>query len=210
VDADQTIAQKWVTLAPLLNERQRRLWAGVEARAYGRGGIALVARATGMSRSTVGHGLAELDIGVEVGDWVRRPGAGRKPLIDLDPDLLVALDDLVEPTARGDPMSPLRWTAKSVRRLAAELTAQGHPVSFSKVGQLLRAMGYSLQAPVKENEGAQHADRDGQFHHINEQAKAHLEGGEPVISADTKKKLRHEVARSERTRRSEDRPMPDA
>jgi hypothetical protein len=107
-------------------------------------------------------------------------------------------------------MSPLRWTAKSVRRLAEELTAQGHPVSASKVGQLLRAMDYSLQAPVKENEGAQHPDRDAQFGHINQQAKAHLDAGQPVVSIDTKKKVRHEVARSERTRGSEVRPMPVA
>jgi hypothetical protein len=141
-----------------------------------------------MSRSTVGNALAELDGGAEPSERVRRPGAGRKQLIDLDPGLLVALDDLVEPTARGDPMSPLRWTAKSVRRLAEELTAAGHPVSASKVGQLLRAMDYSLQAPAKENEGAQHPDRDAQFGHINQQARAHLDAGQPVISIDTKKK----------------------
>ena len=188
MDGELAIAQKWEMLSPHLNERQRRLWAGVEARSFGRGGIAAVARATGMSRSTVGNALAELDGGVEVSERVRRPGAGRKPLIDHDPGLLVALDDLVEPTARGDPMSPLRWTAKSVRRLADELTAAGHPVSASKVGQLLRAMDYSLQAPAKENEGAQHPDRDAQFGHINQQAQAHLDAGQPVISVDTKKK----------------------
>lgn len=154
----------------------------------GRGGIAAVARATGLSRSTVQDAVRELDAGAEVTERVRRPGAGRKPLIDEDRGLLLALDDLVEPTARGDPMSPLRWTAKSVRTLAAELTSQGHPVSASKVGQLLRAMDYSLQAPVKEVEGAQHGDRDAQFRHINDQAKQHLDGGQPVISIDTKKK----------------------
>jgi len=188
VDAEQVIAQKWEMLSPHLNERQRRLWAGVEVRSFGRGGIAAVARATGMSRSTIGNALTELDGGAEPSERVRRRGAGRKPLIDLDPGLLMALDDLVEPTARGDPMSPLRWTAKSVRRLAEELTAQGHPVSASKVGQLLRAMDYSLQAPAKENEGAQHPDRDAQFGHINQQAKLHLDAGQPVISIDTKKK----------------------
>jgi transposase len=141
-----------------------------------------------MSRSTVQDAVRELDAGAEVSERVRRPGAGRKPLEETDPDLLVALDDLVEPTARGSPMSPLRWTAKSVRTLADELTRQGHPVSASKVGQLLRAMGYSLQAPAKEVEGAQHQDRDAQFHHINDEAKAHLEAGQPVISVDTKKK----------------------
>ena len=141
-----------------------------------------------MSRSTVQDAVTEFDGGPEPSDRVRQPGAGRKKLIDLDPGLLLALDDLVEPTARGDPMSPLRWTAKSVRSLAAELTAQGHPVSASKVSELLRSMGYSLQAPAKEVEGAQHPDRDAQFNHINEQAKAHLAAGQPVISIDTKKK----------------------
>jgi hypothetical protein len=188
VDAEELIAHKWDLLSPHLNERQRRLWAGIEARSFGWGGIAAVARATGMSRSTVQDAVAELDAGAEVTDRVRQRGAGRKKLIDVDPGLLLALDDLVEPTARGDPMSPLRWTAKSVRTLAAELTAQGHPVSASKVGQLLRAMDYSLQAPAKEVEGAQHVDRDAQFSHINAQAKAHLDAGQPVISVDSKKK----------------------
>jgi hypothetical protein len=141
-----------------------------------------------MSRSTVQNAVAEVDAGVEVTDRVRPPGAGRKPLVDKDPGLLLALDDLVEPTARGDPMSPLRWTAKSVRTLAGELTRQGHPVSASKVGQLLREMDYSLQAPAKEKEGVQHADRDAQFGHINDEAKSHLDAGQPVISVDTKKK----------------------
>ena len=141
-----------------------------------------------MSRSTVQNAVGEIDAGLEVSERIRPPGAGRKPLIDTDPGLLVALDDLVEPTARGDPMSPLRWTAKSVRTLAEELTRQGHPVSASKVGQLLRQMEYSLQAPAKENEGAQHPDRDAQFRHINDEAKAHLDDGQPVISVDSKKK----------------------
>jgi transposase len=188
VEGEDAVARKWEQLSPHLNERQRRLWAAVEARSLGRGGIAAVARATGLSRSTVQDAVRELDAGAEVTERVRRPGAGRKPLIDEDRGLLLALDDLVEPTARGDPMSPLRWTAKSVRTLAAELTSQGHPVSASKVGQLLRAMDYSLQAPVKEVEGAQHGDRDAQFRHINDQAKQHLDGGQPVISIDTKKK----------------------
>jgi hypothetical protein len=188
VEGEEAVARKWELLSPHLNERQRRLWAAVEARGLGRGGIAAVARATGMSRSTVQDAVSELDAGPEVTERVRRPGAGRKALIDVDADLLLALDDLVEPTARGDPMSPLRWTAKSLRTLAAELTRQGHPVSASKVGQLLRAMDYSLQAPAKEVEGAQHPDRDAQFHHINDQAREHLDAGQPVISIDTKKK----------------------
>jgi hypothetical protein len=184
------IALKWQALAPHLNERQRRLWAGMEARSHGRGGIALVARATGLSRSTVQTGAGEVEAEPEVIDpeRVRQPGAGRKAAIDVDPGLLVALDELVEPTCRGNPMSPLRWTAKSVRTLAAELTASGHPVSASKVGQLLRQLGYSLQAPAKEVEGTQHPDRDAQFNHINAQAQLHLDAGQPVISIDTKKK----------------------
>jgi transposase len=188
VSGEEAIAQKWEQLWPHLNERQRRLWAGAEARSFGWGGIAAVARATGMSRSTVQDAVAEIDGGAEVSDRVRQPGAGRKKLIDLNPGLLLALDDLVEPTARGDPMSPLRWTAKSVRTLAAELGAQGHRVSASKVGQLLKEMGYSLQAPAKEVEGAQHVDRDAQFRHIKSQAEAHIAAGQPVISIDTKKK----------------------
>jgi hypothetical protein len=125
---------------------------------------------------------------VESSVRVRRPGAGRKRLVDTDPGLLQALDDLVEPTARGDPMSPLRWTSKSRVTLANELTAQGHPVSPSKIGQLLKVLEYSLQAPAKENEGSQHEDRDAQFSYINETAKDHLAAGQPVISVDTRKK----------------------
>ncbi|GAC1353664.1 MAG: hypothetical protein NVSMB4_15310 [Acidimicrobiales bacterium] len=188
VVTDDELATMSTRVMPHLNERQRRVVAGSVARALGRGGIAAVAEATGMSRSTVQGAVAEVDAGVEPSERVRFPGAGRKPLVDTDPGLLLALDDLVEPTARGDPMSPLRWTAKSVRTLANELTRQGHAVSASKVGQLLREMDYSLQAPAKENEGAQHPDRDAQFRHINDEAKAHLDAGQPVISVDSKKK----------------------
>jgi hypothetical protein len=188
MDGEAALARKWELLSPHLNERQRRLWAGVEARSIGRGGIAALSRATGMSRSTLQDAVGEIDAGAEATNRIRRPGAGRKKLIDVDPGLLLALDDLVEPTARGDPMSPLRWTAKSVRTLARELTDQGHPVSPSKVGQLLAQMGYSLQAPAKQVEGAQHPDRNAQFEHINEQARLHLEAGQPVISIDSKKK----------------------
>ena len=147
-----------------------------------------MARATGLSRNTVQTGAADLETEPDEPDRVRQPGAGRKALVDVDPDLLGALDKLVEPSCRGNPMSPLRWTAKSVRTLAAELTAHGHPVSASKVGQLLRQLGYSLQAPAKEVEGTQHLDRDAQFNHINAQAQLHLDAGQPVISIDTKKK----------------------
>jgi hypothetical protein len=154
----------------------------------GRGGIVAVAEATGMSRSTVQAAVAEIDAGVEVSDRVRRPGGGRPRLIDKDPTLLTDLDDLVEPESRGDPMCPLRWTAKSTAHLASALNAAGHRVSADTVGRLLAAAGYSLQSPVKVNEGAQHADRDAQFSHLNAQVEAHLAAGEPVISVDTKKK----------------------
>jgi hypothetical protein len=186
--AEEVMAGRLAVVLPHLDERQRRMLAGAEARALGRGGIALVARATGMSRSTVQKGAAEVDAGVPVSSRVRRLGAGRKQLIDHDPGLLGALDDLVEPTARGDPAAPLRWTAKSVRALAGELTRLGHRVSPSKVGQLLAGLGYSLQAPTKQNEGAQYPDRDAQFRYVNQAATAHLAAGQPVISVDTKKK----------------------
>ncbi len=173
---------------PHLDERQRRVLAGSTARALGRGGIAAVAEATGMSRSTVQKAVGEIDAGVEVSDRVRPPGAGRPRVEDAQPGLLLALDELVEPESRGDPMCRLRWTAKSTRTLAAELRAQGFEVSHVTVGDLLHRMGYSLQAPAKENEGAQHPDRDAQFRHIDRQARAHLKAGQPVVSVDTKKK----------------------
>jgi Rhodopirellula transposase DDE domain len=185
---EEALTAMFAVLSPHLDERQRRLLAGAQARALGRGGVAAVARAAGMSRSTVQIGTSEIDQGPELGRRVRRPGAGRPRVTDRDPGLLQALDDLVEPTARGDPMSPLRWTCKSTRNLAEELTAQGHPVSAKTVAGLLAEMGYSLQATSKQVEGAQHPDRDGQFGYINEQATAHLAAGQPVISVDTKKK----------------------
>jgi len=173
---------------PHLDERQRRIVAGSAARLVGRGGIAAVAEATEMSRSTVQKAVGEIDAGVEVTDRVRPPGAGRPRVIDAQPGLLLALDDLVEPESRGDPMCPLRWTTKSTRTLAGELRTQGFEVSHVTVAELLHEMGYSLQAPAKENEGRQHPDRDGQFRHLNAQVEAHLGAGEPVVSVDTKKK----------------------
>jgi transposase len=186
--SEEALATMFATLAPHLNERQRRLLAGAQARALGRGGVAAVARASGMSRSTVQTGAREVDEGPEQTTRVRRAGAGRPRLIDKDPALLSNLDDLVEPTARGSPMSPLRWTCKSTRNLADELAAQGHAISPNTVAELLHYMGYSLQAPSKQVEGARHPDRDGQFRYINAQAGAYLGDGEPVISVDTKKK----------------------
>ena len=175
-------------LRPLLDERQRRALAGVTARALGRGGVAQVAAVSGMSRKTVSSAVAEVDAGLVSAARVRRPGAGRKPLVEHDPELLVALDSLVEPQSRGDPMCRLRWTCKSTRNLADELTVEGHRVSSWTVAQLLHYMDYSLQANAKQREGAQHPDRDAQFLHLNDQVTGHLRRQWPVISVDTKKK----------------------
>jgi hypothetical protein len=186
---EAAIGEKFRELAGELNERQRRLWAASEARALGRGGIAATARATGMAVDTIRKGIAELESGerLERGR-VRRPGGGRKPLTELDPTLLEDLERLVDGDRRGDPESFLRWTSKSVRHLAAGLRELGHEVHFTKVAQLLRGLGYSLQANVKTREGAQHPDRDAQFRHINAVAAHAVDSGQPVISVDTKKK----------------------
>jgi len=185
---EEALAAMFGVLGPQLDERQRRLLAGAQARALGRGGIAVVARTSGMSHSTVHLGISEIDQGLKPAGRIRRPGAGRPKATDRDPGLLQALDALVEPTTRGDPQSPLRWTCKSTRRLADELGAQGHRVSARTVARLLGELDYSLQATSKQVEGAQHPDRDGQFRYVNEQATAHLAAGQPVISVDTKKK----------------------
>jgi len=184
----EALAAMLTTVMPHLDERQRRIAVGSVARLVGRGGIVAVAEATGMSRSTVQKAVGEIDAGVEVSVRVRPPGAGRPKAIDAQPGLLLALDELVDPESRGDPMCRLRWTTKSTRTLAGELRAQGYEISHVTVAQLLHQMGYSLQAPAKENEGAQHADRDAQFRHLNAQVDAHLGAGQPVISVDTKKK----------------------
>ena len=194
---DEVLAVKLAVLLPQLDERQRRLLLGAEARALGRGGIARVASAAGVSRPTVTRGVAEVRAGGAGQGRVRKPGGGRKSLIHKDPGLVAALEALVDPVTRGDPESPLRWTTKSTRALAGALTAAGHPVSHVRVGELLHAMDYSLQANAKTVEGKQHPDRDAQFAHINAAARRYLRAGDPVISVDTKKKLRHEVARSE-------------
>jgi len=175
-------------MAPVLDERQRRLMAGAMARALGRGGQAAVVRTSKMSSRTVFDGTKEVASNAGPSDRVRRKGGGRPKLIDVDPDVLLNLDDLVEPESRGDPMSALRWTLKSTRQLADSLRAMGHQISSWTVGQLLHEMGYSLQATSKTVEGAQHPDRDAQFHHINDEAKRRLAANEPVISVDTKKK----------------------
>ena len=186
---EQAIGAKFRLLAGELDERALRLWAAAEAESQGRGGTAAVARATGIAESTIRRGRRELAWGVSPGQGrVRRPGAGRKPLTETDPTLLEDLERLVDGESRGDPEGPLRWTAKSLRNLAAELRAQGHEISARSVAPLLRRLGYSLQANRKTREGAQHPDRDAQFKHINATVTATLQAGEPAISVDTKKK----------------------
>ncbi|MQS09790.1 ISAzo13 family transposase [Streptomyces alkaliphilus] len=182
------LAVKFQVLFPHLDERQRRLMMGAEARVLGHGGIRAVARAAAASETTVRKGVFELEAGEEPLGRVRRPGGGRKKSADLDPGLRPALLALVEPDERGDPMSPLRWTVKSTRSLAAQLTCQGHRVSADTVAGLLREEGFSLQAGAKTLEGRQHPDRDAQFRYINEQARGHMGTDQPVISVDTKKK----------------------
>jgi transposase len=186
---EAAIGERFRALAAELDERRRRLWAAAEARSGGRGGVAAVARATGISEATIRAGLRELERGerLEPGR-VRRPGGGRKRLVEKDPTLLGDLERLVDDDSRGDPERPLRWTAKSVRKLAAALRESGHRVSFRTVARLLRGLGYSLQANAKTREGRQHPDRDQQFEHINETVTAALAQGQPVISVDTKKK----------------------
>jgi hypothetical protein len=183
------IRKKYRSLASALDERQRRLWAATEARAMGRGGVATVARATRLAHTTIRRGMEQLASGrkVEPGR-VRRAGGGRKALAALDPELVTAMETLVEPATRGDPASPLRWTCKSTRRLARELTAQGHPVSRTLVADLLKEQGYSLQSNRKTREGTRHPDRNAQFEHLNGRVKRQLAAGEPAISVDTKKK----------------------
>ncbi len=185
---DEALSRFFGQVLPLLDERQQRLLLGAAASMLGRGGKTAVAEAAAVSRNTVIAGTKEIEAGAGPGDRVRRPGGGRKKAIDKDPNLLLELDELVSPETRGDPMSPLRWTLKSTRQLAEGLRAKGFDVGASLVGQLLHQMGYSLQGTAKQKEGTQHADRDGQFRYINDQAVAHLGDDQPVISVDTKKK----------------------
>jgi len=186
---EQAIGERYRALAGDLDERRRRLWAAAEARSHGRGGIAAVARASGIAENTIRAGLRELESGSSVGtSRVRRAGGGRKPITESDPSLLEDLERLVDPECRGDPEGPLRWTAKSVRKLADGLREQGHEVSHQTVARLLRSRGYSLQANSKTREGDAHPDRDGQFRHISKAAAAAIAAGQPVISVDTKKK----------------------
>ena len=191
--AIKLIETKYTALVPLMDERMRRQWAASEATAYGWGGIQAVAQATGLSPITIRKGQGELtaraaqpEIAVTL--RLRRPGAGRKCKADTDPELLEALETLVDPVTRGDPQSPLRWTCKSTATLARELTAQGHKLSDRTVGRLLKSAGYSLQSNRKTREGATHPDRNAQFEHINLTVSAFQDRGQPVISVDTKKK----------------------
>ena len=187
---EPAIATRYGAMSGALDERSRRLLLGAEALAAGPGGQAAVARATGSSPATVRRGLTELAAPVEALERgrIRRPGGGRKRTVELDPTLRADLETLIEPGTRGDPESPLRWTTRSVRNLAAELGRQGHRVSYRIVGELLHELGYSLQANSKVLEGTGHPDRDAQFRHISEAVQLQLTLGEPVISVDTKKK----------------------
>jgi transposase len=186
------IQQKFQSLQWVMDERTRRLWAATEAAALGHGGIRAVAAATGLSRTTVRAGLKELEAlparEAEFERRVRRPGGGRKRLTEKDRKLGQALEAMVDPTTRGDPQAPLRWTCKSTRKLADELARRGHPVSDRTVSRLLQALGYSLQANRKTREGASHPDRNAQFEYINKKVQAFQRQGQPVVSVDTKKK----------------------
>ena len=187
---EQIIRDKFLGLAEYLNERSRRIWAALEARALGFGGVAMVARATGIHRDTITAGLEELKQPVAVPlDRIRKPGAGRRRLTEKDPTLQSDLEALINPVTRGDPESALRWTSKSTQKLATELRAQGHTMSAHKVGELLHEAGYSLQSNRKVVEGAaDHPDRDAQFQWIADQTAAFQAANQPVISVDAKKK----------------------
>jgi hypothetical protein len=186
---EAAIGARFLRVSGLLDERARRLLAGSEALAIGRGGVAAVSRATGLARTTVQRGVADVRAAetIERGR-IRRPGAGRPPIEQRDPTLRADLEALIEPGTRGDPESPLRWTTRSVRNLADELVRLGHRVSHQTVSEQLHDMGYSLQANRKVLEGTEHPDRDAQFRHISEAVQLQLRLGEPVISVDTKKK----------------------
>lgn len=191
--AIRQIKTRYRSLAALMDERMRRQWAASEAQSYGWGGVSAVSTATGISRNTIRKGLTELAVRkkrpkAKVESRLRRKGGGRKRLTESDPGLSDALEGLVDPMSRGDPMSPLRWTCKSTTHLAEELTRQGHPISPWTVGSLLRAAGYSLQGNRKTKEGSSHPDRNAQFEHINATVQRFQQRGQPVISVDTKKK----------------------
>src|SRR4029077_10182785 len=183
------ITARFDALSPFLDERERRLLAASEARAAGRGGVAAVSHATGIARSTIGRGLADLRAGaVQLGDRVRRVGGGGKPAIETQPGLLAALNDLVQSSIRGDPEAALLWVSKRQRHLSAALSEKGFTAGQKLVGRLLRRLGFSLQANAKTREGTSHPDRDAQFEYTTARVKARQTTGQPAISVDTKKK----------------------
>lgn len=191
-ETENLVRKKFDLLEPILDEQARRLWSAAEAQALGRRGISVVSRATGLSRTTIHQGVKDI-VGLREkkaleGKRIRAPGGGRKPISEHDPTLRQDIERLVQPTARGDPESPLRWTCKSTRQLATTLQEQGHTVGRQKVADLLSELGYSLQANRKTKEGADNPDRDAQFNYINEQVAEFLQSSQPVISVDTKKK----------------------
>ena len=189
VVTDEDLAFFWDVVSGHLDERQLRIAAGAMVLTLDRHGAAkAVAEASGLSAKTVQKGAREVDEGIEPATRVRSPGAGRKTVEESQPGLAEALDKLIDPETRGDPMCPLRWTTKSTRVLADEMTAQGYPVSHSTLAKVLAGMGYSLQAPAKTREGADHPDRDAQFRYLDRLVRAHMAAGEPVISVDGKKK----------------------
>lgn len=189
MDRVEAIRQRYAAVSAGLDERQRRLLVAAEAVAYGRGGGVAVSRATGVSRRVIRAGIRELEAAESLPPGrVRRPGGGRKSAVEKDPELPAALERLIEPTTRGDPESPLRWTCKSLRKLTATLREQGHTVSQRVVANLLRTLEYSLQGNRKVLEGSQHPDRNAQFEHLNGQVAVQLAAGEPAISVDAKKK----------------------
>ncbi|MGZ3646072.1 MAG: ISAzo13 family transposase, partial [Ktedonobacteraceae bacterium] len=186
---EEEIKQRYERVAGELNERTRRLVAASEALAIGWGGVSVVSRATGLSRRVISQGIKELQKGTKAEEGrIRQRGGGRKSNVSKDPGLSEDLERLVEPVTRGDPEPPLRWTSKSVRKLAKELQRQGHEVSYQVVSEMLHGLGYSLQANRKTHEGGTHPDRNAQFEHINAQAETFLAAGEPVICVDAKKK----------------------
>ena len=187
--AEAKIAERWRLFGSECDERRRRMWAASEAKVHGPGGVALVARVTGLAEETIRRGLGELEGGerLEPGR-VRRPGGGRRAVVDEDPAVVEDLERLIDPATRGDPESPLRWTSKSLGKLRAGLVGMGHEISESTLGKLLKGRGYRLQANAKVREGKQHPDRDAQFEHINGTVKAALAANQPVISIDCKKK----------------------
>jgi len=187
-ELEAVVVEKYSAVGPVLNERARRLWAAAESRALGYGGDALVSSATGLARETIRNGRREIEQGVESTGRVRRAGAGRPRIEKAQPGLKKALEQMVDPLTRGDPTSPLRWTCKSRAKLAAGLAKKGWKISTTTVGRLLHELGYSLQSPRKSREGTSHPDRNAQFEHINATADEFLQGQQPVVSVDTKKK----------------------